>query len=206
MRNITNEDLKVILDNHRHWINEDIDGWKDMRADLRGANLCGANMYGADMYGADLRGADLCGADLCGADLCGANLCGAKNIPYVPMTCPDSGSFIGWKKAFIHTEFLDKDNNQREEVIVKLQITDDAKRSSAINRKCRCSKAIVLEFQDIEGNVIDIPEVRSYYDSDFAYRVGETIEVDDFDDDRWNECSAGIHFFINRQEAIEYKF
>lgn len=22
--------------------------------------------------------------------------------------------------------------------------------------------------------------------------------------DRWNECSEGIHFFINRQEAVEY--
>jgi hypothetical protein len=34
--------------------------------------------------------------------------------------------------------------------------------------------------------------------------VGETIEVKDFDDDRWNECSAGIHFFITRKEAVEY--
>ena len=28
--------------------------------------------------------------------------------------------------------------------------------------------------------------------------------VKDFDDDRWNECSTGIHFFITRDEAVMY--
>lgn len=28
--------------------------------------------------------------------------------------------------------------------------------------------------------------------------------TDSFDEDRWNECSHGIHFFINKQEAIDY--
>ena len=38
----------------------------------------------------------------------------------------------------------------------------------------------------------------------FKYTVGETVEVKDFDPDRWNECSTGIHFFMDRQEAVEY--
>ena len=42
----------------------------------------------------------------------------------------------------------------------------------------------------------------SSYDLDFVYRVGETVSVDDFDDNRWNECAPGIHFFITRQISI----
>jgi hypothetical protein len=41
-------------------------------------------------------------ANLCGADLYGANLCGAENVPFIPMSCPDSGSFTAWKKAHGH--------------------------------------------------------------------------------------------------------
>ena len=62
-------ELKRILENHKHWINHDCDGWEYMRANLRGADL-----RGADLRGADLSGANLCNADLSGADLQGANL------------------------------------------------------------------------------------------------------------------------------------
>ena len=72
-------ELKAILENHKHWLNRDCDGWWDMRADLqhadlRHANLQGANLYGADLFGADLQGADLQHADLRHADLQGADL------------------------------------------------------------------------------------------------------------------------------------
>lgn len=29
-------------------------------------------------------------------------------------------------------------------------------------------------------------------------------EVADFDENRWNECAPGIHFFITRDEAVRY--
>jgi len=77
-------------------------------------------------------------------------------------------------------------------------ITEDAKRSSATTRKCRASKAKVLE---ISGG---ITEVSSKWDIHFIYKVGETVEVKDFDENRWNECSTGIHFFLTRKEAEEY--
>ena len=82
--------------------------------------------------------------------------------------------------------------------IVKLFIPEDAKRSSATTYKCRASKATCLE---IEGGLTEIASDR---DANFIYRVGETIEVPDFDDNRWNECSAGIHFFINKEMAKQY--
>lgn len=223
-------ELNEILRNHKHWILEDIDGWKEMRADLRGADLYGADLRKAHLYGADLRGAelgradlyraDLCGADLSKAHLCGANLCGANlygaslrganlyranlrranlcgadlrganNIPFIPMACPDTGTFVAWKKANRH--------------IVKLEIPADARRSSATGRKCRCDKAKVIEIQELDGSPSELTEIASGYDRNFVYRVGEIAEEPKYDEDRWKECAPGIHFFINRQEAVDY--
>ena len=115
---------------------------------------------------------------------------GVKNIPFVPMACPDTGSFIAWKKA-----------SRR---IIKLLIPEDAKRSSATSRKCRANKAIVLSIENIDGSPSEELEVKSNYDPNFTYRVGETVEVKDFDEDRFNECAPGIHFFINREDAVFY--
>ena len=172
---MTRETLDKIMENHKHWINEDCEGWENMKA-----NLCDANLRGADLRGADLRD----------ADLCDANLYGAKNLPFIPYACPDTGSFIGYKKA--------------SNMIIKLEITKDAKRVSATGRKCRCNKAKVLGIYDYERNLLEDKEVASDRDKDFIYRVGEVAEVKDFDEDRWNECSTGIHFFINFQEAVKY--
>ena len=206
---IKGKTLEEILDAHKHWLNEDINGWEDMMANLRGANLrgaalcyadlCYADLRGADLRGANLRYADLRGANLRGAALCGADLRGAKNLPYIPLSCPSYGSFIGWKKCRNHGA-----NN--DEVIVKLEIPEDAMRSSATGRKCRASKAIVLEIQDIEGNKIDSKAYSTYeQNQDFEYIVGETVEPrEPFNENRYEECASGIHFFIDRQEAVDY--
>ena len=37
----------------------------------------------------------------------------------------------------------------------------------------------------------------------FIYKVGETVTVDNFDDNRFNECAPGIHFYMDR-EVVEY--
>ena len=154
----------------------------------RGANLCGADLYGANLYGSNLYGADLYDANLHGADLHGSNLCGAKGCY---LSCPTEGSFIGWKKASGH--------------IVKLRIPEDARRSSATGRKCRCDKAYVMEIQNMDGTKATEDTVRSDHDKNFVYTVGATVEVPDFDDNRWSECAPGIHFFIDRRAAVEYQ-
>lgn len=208
-------ELYRILENHKHWIYEDCDGWEDMRAnfccadlkdadlsnadlinvnfcgaDLRNANLSYANLSYTDLSYADLRGADMENADLKNADLSYADLRGAKNVPFVPYACPDTGSFIGYKKIGRY--------------IVMLEILSDAKRCSATGRKCRCSKAKVLSIQEIDGTISDRKTVSSNYDRNFIYKVGEIVEEPNFCENRWEECAPGIHFFINRQEAVEY--
>ena len=295
LRRITQAELNKILENHKHWLNEDIDGWEDMKADLsyldlsyfnldnmnlsnvnlKEANLTGvdlrctnltnanlirvnlskANLSNADLTFANLTNADLrdtnlrvaqlrCAnlsyanlsyanlefadlshtvlshaflidtilentnlsnahlayADLTNADLSdtileNANLRGIKltyatNIPFLPYACPSHGSFIAFKKA--------------GDFIIVLEIPEDAKRLSATSRKCRCDKAKVLEIQELDGTKTDLTEIRSDFDSDFIYRVGEIVTEPNFDEDRWKECSRGIHFFINREEAVQY--
>ena len=167
-------------------------------ADLRCANLSDADLRCANLRDADLRGANLSDADLRNADLCRADLCEASidqmmwkiYTVFYPLQCPESGSYIGYKKA--------------SGLVVELEIPADARRSSATSRKCRASKAKVLSITDINGNPAG-GQVKSNYDPNFVYAIGETVEVTDFDDNRWNECSTGIHHFITRAEAVIYE-
>ena len=202
--------IKEILEKHKKWLNGEGGG---ERANLRGANLRDADLRGADLCDADLRGANLRGANLCSADLCNADLCsadlrvadlrsadlrGAKNTDRViwniytafyPLQCPEKGAYTAFKKA--------------RDLIVELEIPADAMRSSATSRKCRASKARVISITDVRGKPAG-DSVASDYDSNFVYRVGEMVEVPDFDTDRWNECAPGIHHFITRAEALRY--
>ena len=227
MKKITKNELDKILRKHKLWLRNDPEGemanlsW----VDLSGANLSGADLPGADLSWVDLSGADLPGADLSWVDLSEANLSeanlsganlyranlseanlyradlyranlswvdlsGAKNINY-PIACPEKGSFIAFKKA-------------SGGFIVKLEIPEDAKRCSATTRKCRCSKARVVSITNPDGTETEVTSVASKRDAGFVYKVGEVVEVPNFDENRWNECSSGIHFFITRQEAVDY--
>ena len=208
------EKLKNILEQHKLWMSGD----GGELANLSGADLSVANLSGADLSGADLSEADLSGANLSvanlseadlswanlrvanlrGANLRVANLRGATGLESVlidegtaffAMQCPEKGSYIGWKKA--------------DGMIVELEIPADAQRSSGTSRKCRASKAKVLSITSLDGaSAADF--AASDHDPMFIYRVGETVEVADFDEDRWNECSRGIHHFITRREAELY--
>ena len=159
-------------------------------ADLADANLIGAKLEDADLKGAFLEGADLNEADITGAKLNWANLNGAKNIPFIPLSCPSEGAFTSWKKA-------------EGKYLVKLQVPEDARRSSATSRKCRCDKAKVLDITSLDGEE-HYDEVTNNNYKETVYKVGEMVYPDSFDENRWRECSNGIHFFVNKQDAINY--
>ena len=269
---INRKTLAEILENHLHWLKRDVDGWKEMRAnldgadisntDLRFANLKYASLNNVNFYKSDLREADLrraslqhtnlsyadfreatlndtniCDSNLSHADFGDASLIGtylahsnltradfrganlswvdlhscvfydtdlrdcnfmyssfrdSKYVPYIPFQCPSDGAFVGWKKV----------NN----VLIKLEIPADAQRSSATTNKCRCDKAKVLGFYDSLGEMeLNITELVNDRYEECRYVKGEMVYPDFFDEDRWNECSHGIHFFINKQDAIDYK-
>jgi len=150
-------------------------------ADLHGANLHGANLNYANLHGADLHGANLHCANLYGADLHCADL---RSVEIARLNILPDGDIIGWKKC---------DND----VIVKLLIPKNSRRSNGTSRKCRAEFADVV---DVIGGKFG----QSVHDGRFIYRKGERVRADSFDDDRWNECSNGIHFFITREEAEAY--
>ncbi len=181
MRTISKDELTDILNKHKMWLNGEVGG---IRADLSEADLNEANLYKANLHGANL-----CEADLRRADLSGADLSGAKNLNF-PIACPEKGTFTAFKKA--------------GKYIIELEIPDDALRSSSTTRKCRCSKAKVVSITNLDRTPSDVKSVASRHDSKFIYNLGETVEVPNFDTNRWNECAPGIHFFITRQEAVNY--
>ena len=86
-------DLKKILDEHLLWLN----GEGGSRANLSNADLRGANLSNADLFGANLRGANLSNADLCGASI--DQMMWNIYTVFYPLQCPESGSYIGYKKA-----------------------------------------------------------------------------------------------------------
>lgn len=211
MKKYTQEELNTIIENHQHWLRKDCDGWENMKADLSNTDLSVINLecidlkYAnlsesdlscshldeSDLRCANLEGANLEGAYLNNAILRGARIRYAKNIPFVPSVCSETGSFIGYKKA--------------NGLIVKLEILSDARRCSATGRKCRCDKARVLSIQNLNKDLnCNVKAVASNYDRNFIYQIGEIVEEPEFDENRWNECGKGIHFFVNRQEAVEY--
>ncbi|WP_296379941.1 pentapeptide repeat-containing protein [Reyranella sp.] len=178
---------------------------------LQGANLQGALLFGADMSGcyfggadlsfADLKqailkgtvlrdvpliGANLAGANLEGADVDGVRLCDAVAFPEatIPLAVPEVGSYIGWKKC-------------KNEVIVKLLIPAEARRSSAATRRARAEFAQVLKVYGAEVGV-------AMHDGTTEYRAGNIVRSDKWGTNRWDEFSGGIYHFITRAEAEAY--
>ena len=174
------DEIVQVLASHIQWLNSGF--CNGQRADLRDANLRGAILRGADLRGADLSDADLSDADLDVNTLSSV----------LPLICPEKGSFTGFKKA--------KDN-----LIVELYIPSKAKRVSSTERKCRCDIAKVISITNLDGSKSDKTKVSSCYAPGFVYEIGKYVSVDNFNDDRRETCAAGIHFFITRQEAVDYQ-
>lgn len=61
--------------------------------------------------------------------------------------------------------------------------------------------SVTIDGRQLDGGI----KVFSSYDEDFTYANGFVVEpTEPFDDNRWNECASGIHFFITREEAVAY--
>lgn len=120
-----------------------------------------------------------------GANLTNVSLIGAKNVPFFPTYLPE-GEFIGWKPL-------------PSDVIAKIKIMEDSKRSRALEEICRCDKCIVLEFQDIKGNKLE--ETEFSYCNLGVYTIGEFSHSGYWDEDSWNPY-GGITFYVAKQSAI----
>lgn len=129
---------------------------------------------------------------------------------YSDYDCPQEGSFVAWKVAMVLR------SRAFEFCLVRLRIPDDSPRLRAYrSRKCRCGFAEVADIQLFDGSLLpDDTVVYSMYEmTNFAipslrhrtkYKKGEVIFPDGWDCDRTIECGHGIHFFMNREDAISF--
>ena len=178
---MTQEELDKIVEQHQHWLKEDCEGWEDMKADLSRADLRRADLRRANLSGADLSGANLSGADLSGADLSGANLSGADQFRLGKVL---DEPLTGYKKT-------------KEGVVITAEIPAGAIVFCINGSKCRTNRAKIT---DMDGHEV----LHSQYDNTFEYRLGQEIEIKDFNLMYNIECASGFHFFRTRKEAEEY--
>lgn len=157
-------------------------------ADLRYTNLKTVAMRYNDLTGANIEGANLFAAVLEYAKL--DDIIYNDETKWFKLYCPETGPFLGYKKCF---------GNR----LVQLLIPAEAKRTSATMNSCRCSKAKVLTIKSFDYKE-EFEEAWSLVDENFVYRKGEWVEVLDFNEDRWQDSTTGIHFWLTREEALAY--
>lgn len=199
----------------------DLHGTNLRGADLRGADLLGSNLRGADLYGANLRGSNLRGADLLGSNLrgvylSGANLLGA-NLRWADLLGADLrganlsgtnlrgadlyGAYLSEADKFRLGQILDEPltgyKKTKEDVIITAEIPAGAIVFGINGRKCRTNRAKIT---DMGGHEV----LHSQYDNSFEYRLGQEINIKDFNLMYNEECASGFHFFRTRKEAEEF--
>ena len=144
--------------------------------DCEGCGDMRADLRNADLSDAYLSGADLRSADLHGAYLSGAEKLRLGRILTEPMT--------GYKKT-------------KEGVVITAEIPAGAIVFCINGRKCRTNMAKIT---DMGGHEV----LYSRYDKSFEYRLGQEINIKDFNLMYNVECASGFHFFKTRKEAEEY--
>ena len=218
----TEEELKKIIENHKHWLEEDCDGWENMRANLRcanlyganlrcanledanleGANLYGANLYGANLYGANLRSANLYGANLYGANLRCANLRSANledaNLEGANLRCANLEEKEKFRFGQILKENITGYKKTNEGIVITATIPAGAIVFCINGSKCRTNKARIIDMGG-QNKVL-----HSSYDNKFEYRLMQDIEIENFNLTYNVECASGFHFFRTREEAEKY--
>ena len=207
---MTQEELYKIVEQHQHWIHEDVDGWEEMKANLYGANLEGANLEGANLKGANLEGANLYGANLEGANLKGANLYVANlyvaNLEGANLKGANlkGANLYGanlegedFRLGKILTEPMTGYKKTQEGVVITAEIPVGAIVFCINGSKCRTNRAKIT---DMAGHDV----LHSQYDNSFEYRLGQEIEIKDFNLMYNVECASGFHFFRTREEVENY--
>lgn len=183
----------------------DLEGADFSNSSIRGCLFANCVMRNIKFIGTDMREAifrynDLSGSDISGADLYAAVLEFAvlddiksnEDTKWWRMLPPEQGAFIAWKCC---TDLR----------VVQLLVPADAARVSSTMTTCRCSKAKVLSIKSIDETV-SYDWAQSTVDPDFYYEKGKWVEPSNgFESDRWRDSSRGIHFFMERQQCVDYQ-
>lgn len=159
------------------------------KADLSEVSLRRSSLVRAKMANTDLSETNLAGANLRGAEICDVSY--TDGTAFLLPICPKTGSIIGYKVCM-------------DGRLVKLLIPNDAKRSNSTTRQCRCDKADVIDIEDIYETEKKYDSAKSMHDPKFIYKIGDRVEIEGFCDDRFDNNSPGIYFFLSKEEAVQY--
>lgn len=223
--------LADILERHKHWINEDIEGWENMRANLSGADLCYADLCGADLCYADLSHANLYSASICYANLRCADLSYASlsyaNLRYANFRCVDlhyadlsHANLYNVDFSGANLYYTSGANRYHTDCGIGYRKGKILTDNIVGYKKCKNNVMVTLEIPrgavvfSINGNkcrtnkakVIAIDGAdRAISDrKHFTYYIGDEITVYNFNCEYNVECAEGIHFFMTKEEAESY--
>ena len=85
----------------------------------------------------------------------------------------------------------------KEDVVITAEIPAGAIVFCINGSKCRTNRAKIT---DMAGHDV----LHSQYDNSFEYRLGQEINIKDFNLMYNIECASGFHFFRTREEAEKY--
>ena len=158
------------------------------KLELRDLEFDDMDLSDRDLHNIDFEVCMFCNVKLDGADL--TDVKADENTKWYRLRCPETGAFVAYKKCVYDR-------------IVQLLVPADAKRTSSTYPACRCNKAKVLTIKSFDETE-EFDEAWSLVDENFVYRKGQWVEVKDFNEDRWFDSTTGIHFWMNREEAMKY--
>ncbi len=113
--------------------------------------------------------------------------------PGLRQICPATGAFDAWKIVYV----------ERIPHLIHLRVPENALRSSATSRRCRCSEAKVISIRNLCTHE-SVNSVTNISYCPCVYTVGKIATPDHFNENRWDECSHGIHVLLTEREAIAY--
>ena len=164
--------------------------------DVRGLKLTNSKARAVSFRYHDMEGIDISGTDIYASVLEDAHnqdkVIYNEETRWYKMSCPEEGPFIAWKCC---TDLR----------VVQMLVPADAKRCMATLETGRVSKVKVLSIKSIDETQ-SYEWAQSTVDQDFYYEKGKWLEpANGFQEDRWKDSSPGIHFFLDRQQCVDYQ-
>lgn len=144
----------------------------------------GLNMY---IYGCDFMNAEIFNNTLEIEKL-------DYQCPGIANVAPD-GAFIAYK--------LSRASVSGTALLIKILIPDYAERVSCTDNSLKVSACEVISITDSTGNNVD--QATSFWNPKFVYTVGETVEAGNYDSNRWEKYTGGIHCWLSADSAWSEK-
>jgi len=168
---------------------------KFIRCNFTNAILTDVNLFCTRFDECNFLGANMKGIIFDNSDLENTSFINTINLPNYAFD--KNVKLFGWKRL-------------GKNILVKLEILEGSNKLRSSNGILRCNKVLVIEFQDFEGNKLDLEEYKSENHrlsySDYKFKIGEIVTYKKFTENEWNNGKHGIGIRMNRKFAINRKY